>query len=433
VPRNATGQPGTPAANDPLIDYAFTAAGTYKIRVAANVVWDSFTSGSAGIFGYVYSVPNTFRTSGVQELPTGMNYQLYISLQGHTPNPNQFTFVGDTVTITGGTGAGQSATISGYDPESHLFTLLNNGFGIAGTNGIVIPDVTSQFEITKNMSLDPAYQNQAARYPNSDTYQVVLTSPLTGAQQVTIDVSPQATPTYNSADAFNPDTNFGSNNFVQVNVSTSQARFALQGTPATGETWTIWVDSTPFSHAVVTTLGVPESLASVANALGVLLSNAGYQVTILGGTTIIVRSAHSSFRAGFSISGDTSGNATVTGTGLTTTVALNGTPGLNEVWTLTVDGTAYSTIAQAGDHTSDIATRLAGLLPSGLYGLPNVTGSTITLTRQDGKPVAASLSVSTAAGAPATVGSSSVAVELGGIPSMNETWSCAPSESRSET
>jgi Ca2+-binding RTX toxin-like protein len=407
---NSQGQPITPSATDPLIDYNFTAAGTYKLEVAANVVWNPFTSG-------FFAVPNTFEKSGIQAVPNGMNYQLYLSLQGHPTNPNQITFVGDQVTIVSGTGAGETATILGYDPERQLFTLSGNGFGTNGQNGVVQPDSTSRFELTESLADNAAYQQQVAKSPDSDTYEVVLTSPITGNTQVTIDITPQQTPTYDSAEAFDPAANYGQNDFVQVSVSTPQASFQLAGAPAVGEVWTILIDSTPFAYHVVT----GDTLATVATKLGALVALAGYTVTV-NGTTIVVSDTHGSFHAGFAITRDTNGDAAVTGTGATTTVTLTGSPAQNEVWTLTVDGVAYTYTVLSTDTLGSVATALAGKLPTGLYGTPNVSGSQITLTRADGTPVSASLSVSTEGAATATVGASTISVALSGTPTTNETW-----------
>ena len=109
--------------SDPLIDYVFNQPGTYMLRVSANVVWNSTTSDG------IFSVPNTFRVSGSGQQPvTGMGYQLFLSLQGHPANPAQINFAGDTVVITSGRGAGETATIQSYDPEQQVFILSGSGF-----------------------------------------------------------------------------------------------------------------------------------------------------------------------------------------------------------------------------------------------------------------------------------------------------------------
>ena len=69
-------------------------------------------------------------------------------------------------------------------------------------------------------------------------------------QDVVVNVVPQATPTYDSSQAFNASANFGINNDVQVRVRTPQATFLFAGMPAEGETWTVLLDDRPYSYTV---------------------------------------------------------------------------------------------------------------------------------------------------------------------------------------
>ena len=82
----------------------------------------------------------------------------------------------------------------------------------------------------------------------TDTYKVVLTSPSATGATVYVDVTPQPTPTYNSDQAFDPNSNYGQNNVVQVRVQTPRALFLLTGVPTAGETWTILLNDRPFSY-----------------------------------------------------------------------------------------------------------------------------------------------------------------------------------------
>ncbi len=232
---------------DPLLDYMFTQPGSYELEVGANITWASTTN---------LGVTNTFETNGIQAVPKGMSSQLYVSLQGHPTNPNQFTFIGDQVTIVSGTGAGETATITGYDPRQSLFEVANSGWTVA-------PDQTSHFVIEENLANNSTYQNQLKSAPDSGNYDLVLTEPLTGSQTVTIDVEPQATPTYDAAEAFDPAANFGSNDLVQVAVATPWVTFTLAGTPRVGETWTLLLGAGSVSY----TVGSTDTLGTVAKQL----------------------------------------------------------------------------------------------------------------------------------------------------------------------
>ena len=181
-----TGQPGTPSATDPLIDYKFTQAGTYKLEVAANVVWSPFTS--AGIF----SVPNTFRQSGIQQLQSGMDYQLYVSLQGHNTNPNQFTFVGDQVTIAAAPAPARPRRSRATTPRASCSRCPATASASTARAASCSPTARAASRSRRTWRNDTAYQQQVAKAPSSDSYQVVLTSPLTGNETVTIDVTPAA-------------------------------------------------------------------------------------------------------------------------------------------------------------------------------------------------------------------------------------------------
>ena len=300
---DASGNPMTvlssSATSDPLIDYLFTEAGTYELEVASDVIWNTSTD---------QGTPNTFKTSGIQSVPTGMNYQLYASLQGHAVNPNQFSFVGDQITIVSGAGAGETATITGYDPRQSLFDIANSGWTVA-------PNQTSTFVIEDNLGNVIAYQQQLTKAPDSDAYDLVLTEPLTGSQTVTIDVTPQPTPTYDAAEAFDSAANNGQNDLVQVAVSTPWVTFTLGGTPLAGETWTLIIGTTSYQYLVKST----DTLTDILNALAALLPAAQYTVTV--NTTNDTISVHTingtSFRAGSLISGDPSGTTTQGSIGVT--------------------------------------------------------------------------------------------------------------------
>ncbi len=412
---SAFGHLGTTDAStvDPLIDFVFTAAGTYKLEVAANVVWNPTTGLTPGPF----NVANTFEPLGgvIQQPLPGMNYQLYLSLQGHNANPAQANFTGDTVVITSGTGAGETATIQSYDAERSLF-ILSTPFALPGGGTAVAPDQTSRFQIQQNLDQNSQYTTQEGQTPNQDSYQVVLTSDPGENHTVTIDITPQATDTYDSDEAFDPNANYGQNDFVQVAVATKQARFTLSGTPVAGEKWQVLENGVVVASVTVGQNGVAATLASIASHLAGLLG------ATLGSDTVSFTIASSTaFRAGFQIVEDTNGTATVTASGPASSVTIGGAPALNDTWTLTVDGTAYTHTFATGDTTSTIAQALAAELPSGLY-TAIATGATIAITRKDGTAVSASLGITNLGAATATANASTISVSLGGLPATGETW-----------
>ena len=91
----------------------------------------------------------------------------------------------------------------------------------------------------------------------------MLTSDPGAGNTVYVDVTPQPTPTYNADQAFDPNSNYGQNNAVQVRVQTPRAHFLMTGAPAAGETWTILINDRPFSYRVQN----GDSLAAIAQAL----------------------------------------------------------------------------------------------------------------------------------------------------------------------
>ncbi|HKI93353.1 MAG TPA: hypothetical protein VJ986_13715, partial [Gaiellaceae bacterium] len=369
----------------PYLDYTFTTAGTYTVRVGAYVQWNATTT-------YLH-VANTFHplteTTGVTN---GISYTLDISVQRHATNQQAVTLDGKTITIISGPGAGQTATITHYDPQHQTYTL--------DRKWATAPGPGSKFEISQSTSSLPGYQ------PVTDSYQVVLTSQPTAT--VYVAVSPQPTPTYNAAQAFDPAANYGQNNQVQVRVKTPRALFLLTGTPAAGETWTILLNDQAFSYRVTGSGDL--SLAAIAQKLAGVIDDAaaGYTATIDPNNPdqLVVESA-AAFYSGFRVSHDLAGGATVTpAPAAGATIAFSGTPADGEVWTLTLDGTPYRTTAAAGESLAAIVAQIVSRLPATYT--TNVAGTVLTVSRDaTGTPLTASVSV----GAP-TVGTITASLVL---------------------
>ena len=77
-----------------------------------------------------------------------MKYSLFISLEHHDTNPNALSLVGKQITITEGAGAGQTASITGYDPQSGTYTL--------DQQWPTAPETGSRFQITESTARCPA-------------------------------------------------------------------------------------------------------------------------------------------------------------------------------------------------------------------------------------------------------------------------------------
>ena len=398
---------GSAQASDPFLEYNFTQTGTYTVKVGANVTWNGATT--------FLDVPNTFFSSGFQGVQTGMKYTLFISLEHHATNPNALSLVGKQITITAGAGAGQTATITAYDPQNGTYTL--------DQQWATAPDAGSRFQITESTASLPGYA------PVTDSYKVVLTSPVPAGQTVYVDVSPQPTPTYNADQAFDPNSNYGQNNAVQVRVQTPRALFLLTGVPTPGETWTILLNDQPFSYRIQ--LG--DTLASIAHQLTLMIGGVGTGYTASvdpsnADQVIVQSSTGASFYAGFQITHEAEGGATVTpspsaGAALT----FSGIPAPGEIWRLTLDGVVYSTLpATSSDTLATIMQALAVQLPAHGYTF-TISGNVLNVARAAGTgQITASLAVT----AP-TVGNISLNYSFfneadllfGGTPVAGERWS----------
>ena len=369
---------GSATGNDPFIRYTFTQPGIYKLKVSSLIDWASFTR--------YLGVPNTFQADGEAGVVAGQNYTLLVSLQRHETNAEAITLVGKTLTIVDGTGKGESGIITAYNAETQTYTLDRRL--CFTTSNCVAPDATSRYQIAQSMTEFSSYQ------PTTDTYQIVLTS--RPASDVIVDVSPQPTPTYNSAEAFDPASNYGQNNVVQVRVATDRARIALSGTAAIGESWNVTLnDGTPIAYSIATSADL--DLAHVAAGLVAKINLGSVYHASIDPTNpkALIVTAATAFYAGFGIVPDTKGGADVsTGSGGKATVGLTGDAALGETWKLTIDGTTRQYAVQYGDSLATIAAKLGALVtPTSLYDV-SVVGRVITVSRPDGVAVSASFAIS---------------------------------------
>ena len=170
---------GSGSNRDPFLEYDFTTAGLYKLRVRSYID---------------YLADNPYFQDGLMNgVASGQAYELNLSIQQHPPNTDAIALADPvhpkTITIVGGTGLGQSAIITAYNAETKEYT-LNREWNPA-------PDATSRFEISYRL----VEEFSGTYAPVLDTYSLVLTSQPLG--NIVIDVTPQMTRTYNSEEAFN--------------------------------------------------------------------------------------------------------------------------------------------------------------------------------------------------------------------------------------
>ncbi|HKK93768.1 MAG TPA: hypothetical protein VJ925_10050, partial [Longimicrobiales bacterium] len=203
------------------------------------------------------------------------------------------------------------------------------------------PDTTSKYEISALLSEQTTDygDNQLNTAPVTDDYVVVLTG--RPDAEVVVDATPEETRTYNSDDAFNPDTNFGEANEEQVRAATERVRVELSGKGKAGETWIlglVGLDSTLGVDAVMARL-VPdladgtldndytglvtpifyqpnegESAESIATGLATYITDnlSGTYTVTRDGTTLVITSDTDGarFYTAFAITPDTRGDFT---------------------------------------------------------------------------------------------------------------------------
>src|SRR5262249_8101645 len=151
--------------------------------------------------------------------------------------------------------------------------------------------------------------------------------------EVVIEVAPSRTRTYDSRQAFDPASNGGEENEVQVRTATTRAWVVLSGTPAAGAKWmlslqTVGQDTSANAFApTVFTVDVVagDTLATIAQKLVNAVNGvAGYSASLdtARGGLIITRA--DAFFADFRITPDTTGTATISSNAGTTAVKLGG-------------------------------------------------------------------------------------------------------------
>ncbi|CAM9812937.1 unnamed protein product, partial [Phaeothamnion confervicola] len=226
----------------------------------------------------------------------------------------------------------------------------------------------------------------------SDSFQVVLTKAPTA--DVTLDVVPQATATYNSNLAFSARDNYGQTESIQVNTATPQARIELTGTPQVDQVWRLTLGGVDYDYKATSNV-----LADVATGLKAKIDSvtgSGYTVTTSGSTITVSRygaaSDHASFTALLSVLPYSEGTIAIRNlTSYKAELSLSGPVKQGEVWEIVLGTAHYSYQVQYGDVLGDVAAKLYDQLKPLTTLRTTLTGLVLTVANAD---QAASMSAS---------------------------------------
>ncbi len=406
--------PGSFSALDPFMEVVFTNPGFYKIQVGSFVDWEDNS------YNFV-DKPN----EGVY---AGTAYDLNISLQRHLVNSAAIDLVGKDLTVVEGLGLGNSAKIVAYDAQSNTYTLdqkFNSSL-----------DATSGLEFSYSMRNDLSY------VPQGESYSVVLSK--NPGTDTAVNVVPRPTRTYNASLAFDPDSDFGQNEAVQVTVATPQAEIELTGEPTPGEVWLIRIDAVEVASYQWTgneTLSAGQTpLEYIADqfrsqladkfAAGTGDPNYNADFSVSGSETRLVietytKASNQTFNADFAIKVDSNAMppffATTGGGELRTTkvVAWSGNVTEGEVWQISLDGTDFEYEVGGSDDVAAVARGLQIKIGSDTQYTATVRNRRLTIYRVDGADF--TLSATPGSQGKATI-SSTTTVELTGETTIGETW-----------
>src|SRR6185295_16735706 len=100
---------GSNSVYEPFLEYTFTKAASYQIRVSSVQIID--------IFSFIsFFFPETIQLP-LGGVSPGLKYDLVISLPRHPSNPQEIDLKDKILTIVDGTGVGQVAKITAYNAE----------------------------------------------------------------------------------------------------------------------------------------------------------------------------------------------------------------------------------------------------------------------------------------------------------------------------
>jgi Ca2+-binding RTX toxin-like protein/phage tail sheath gpL-like len=170
---------------------------------------------------------------------------------------------------------------------------------------------------------------------------------------------------------------------ASIDTNTTVSSTVLDGAAVVGDTWTVLLDGTAYSHTVIG----GESLVDVAIALALEVNTnapSAFTAMIEDNSLIVVNRDGTIFVTTFDI--------LELGANATTTMILIGTPVENDVWTVTLDhgdSSSHSYTVQNGDSLSVIAAALADAIntsvdPNAAAYTAMARGDNLVIVNRDG-------------------------------------------------
>ena len=180
-------------------------------------------------------------------------------------------------------------------------------------------------------------------------------------------------------------------------TATPQQQIVVSGLVTAGQVWTLTLNSGTTSGSAVTyryTAVAGDTLAKVSSGLAALV-NAGGVFTAVAGNQFVVDG--SAFTATLTApDGSVAIDAPRSLHSYSATATLTGAIVVDDVWTLSLDGSAFSYQVVADDTRNDVAAALAAAINSASSGLSaTLNGSTLTLTKRGGATFAGSFTSGT--------------------------------------
>jgi Ca2+-binding RTX toxin-like protein len=207
-------------------------------------------------------------------------------------------------------------------------------------------------------------------------------------------------------------------------VSTKSVALALTGSPVAGETWTVTLGGTPYSY--VTTSPTP-TLADIALALASVINTtapAAFTATARGNVLVVINTAEN-FTSSTSVTPVDGYQLNTPAASTEVLATLTGTPLAGQIWSLTLDGTAYPYTVTAGQDRSAIAAGLAAVVNASVASgfVAAAEGEVIVVVKLAGGAITASVSSTAASMAVIITTATARTATLSGTPYAGEIWS----------
>ena len=188
--------------------------------------------------------------------------------------------------------------------------------------------------------------------------------------------------------------------------------FELTGAPATGEKWVFDVDGSKFTHTATGS----STLASIATAAASHFNGlTGYTAAVEGNTVAVVKLA-GSMTATHYIESPVTDGAT-----FAQQITFASTAPANSTWTISVNGTEFSSTAASSRTATQLASALAGLVNADSNLTASASGGTILIQHDSGTTISVAAE-STPGSIAAASAQSARQVTLSGSPAATEDW-----------